>query len=107
MSSHSKDRNAKMARAPLKRHLTLVDRPHLPSDRSLRLHFHRCLAVSVCHDDVTSKTIGSKRLRTSWMNWVYLTRPIFEIRGGQPHSALSLTPILFARKWQSRFSFPF
>lgn len=36
--------------APLKRRLTLENRP---SDRFLRLHFHRCLAVSMCRGDVT------------------------------------------------------
>jgi len=37
---------------PLKTHLTLVDGPHRPSDRFLRLHFRRCLVVSVCRGDV-------------------------------------------------------
>jgi hypothetical protein len=37
---------------PLKTHLTLVDGPHRPSDRFLRLHFRRCLAVSVCRGSV-------------------------------------------------------
>jgi hypothetical protein len=37
----------------LKSHLTLVDGPLRPSDQFLRLHFARCLAVSVCHGDVT------------------------------------------------------
>ena len=32
--------------APLKTHLTLNDGPHRPSDRFLRMHFERCLAVS-------------------------------------------------------------
>ena len=39
--------------APLKSHLTLIDGPHRPSDRFLRLHFNECLAVSVCRGDVT------------------------------------------------------
>ncbi|KIL55951.1 hypothetical protein M378DRAFT_53709, partial [Amanita muscaria Koide BX008] len=38
--------------APLKSHLTLIDGPYRPSDRFLRLHFSRCLAVSVCRGDV-------------------------------------------------------
>ena len=38
---------------PLKSHLTLVDGPHRPGDRFLRLHFKRCLAVSVCRGDIT------------------------------------------------------
>ena len=29
-----------------------MDGPHRPSDRFLRLHFRRCLAVSVCRGDV-------------------------------------------------------
>jgi len=37
---------------PLKSHLTLKDGPHRPSDRFLRLHFTRCLRVSVCRGDV-------------------------------------------------------
>ena len=37
----------------LKSHLTLVDGPLRPSDKFLRLHFARCLAVSACHGDVT------------------------------------------------------
>lgn len=37
---------------PLKSHLTLLDGPYRPSDRFLRLHFSRCLAVSVCRGDV-------------------------------------------------------
>ena len=37
---------------PLKSHLTLIDGPHRPSDRFLRLHFRRCLAVSVCRGSV-------------------------------------------------------
>ena len=37
---------------PLKSHLTLLDGPHQPSDWFLRLHFSRCLAVSVCRGDV-------------------------------------------------------
>ena len=37
---------------PLKSHLTLIDGPQRPSDRFLRLHFRRCLAVSVCRGDV-------------------------------------------------------
>jgi hypothetical protein len=36
----------------LKSHLTLIDGPNRPSDRFLRLHFHGCLAVSVCRGDV-------------------------------------------------------
>ena len=40
------------ADAPLKTHLTLSDEPHRPSDRFLRLHFKRCLAVSACRGDV-------------------------------------------------------
>jgi hypothetical protein len=36
----------------LKSHLTLIDGPYRPSDRFLRLHFKRCLAVSVCRGDV-------------------------------------------------------
>jgi hypothetical protein len=36
----------------LKRHLNLIDGPHRPSDQFLRLHFRRCLAVSVCRGDV-------------------------------------------------------
>jgi|SRR5882724_43747 len=32
---------------PLKSHLTLADGPLRPSDRFLRLHFQRCLAVCV------------------------------------------------------------
>ena len=36
----------------MKSHLTLIDGPHRPSDRFLRLHFKRCLTVSVCHGDV-------------------------------------------------------
>jgi len=35
----------------LRSHLTLVDGPHRPSDRFLRLHFQRCIAVSVCGGD--------------------------------------------------------
>ncbi|KAM6489284.1 hypothetical protein JOM56_015185, partial [Amanita muscaria] len=38
--------------APLKSHLTLIDGPYRPRDRFLRLHFSRCLAVSVCRGDV-------------------------------------------------------
>ncbi|KAF8812753.1 hypothetical protein BYT27DRAFT_7086574 [Phlegmacium glaucopus] len=37
---------------PLKSHLTLIDGPHRPSDRFLRLQFNECLAVSVCRGDV-------------------------------------------------------
>jgi hypothetical protein len=37
----------------LKHHLSLTDGPHRPSDQFLRLHFSRCLAVSVCRGDVT------------------------------------------------------
>lgn len=37
---------------PLKSHLTLSDGPYRPSDRFLRLHFQRCLAVSVCGGNV-------------------------------------------------------
>ena len=40
------------ADAPLKSHLTLGDGPYRPSDRFLRLHFKRCLAVSACRGDV-------------------------------------------------------
>jgi hypothetical protein len=36
---------------PLRSHLTLVDGPHRPSDRFLRLHFQRCIAVSACGGD--------------------------------------------------------
>ena len=36
----------------MKTHLTLVDGPNRPSDLFLRLHFRRCLAVSVCRGDV-------------------------------------------------------
>jgi len=39
--------------ALLKSHLTLADGPRQPNDRFLRLHFKRCLAVSVCRGDVT------------------------------------------------------
>jgi hypothetical protein len=49
----------------------LVDRPHLPGDQFVRLHFNRCLAVSVCRGDVTEE---NKRLRISWANWVNSTR---------------------------------
>jgi hypothetical protein len=38
--------------APLKRNLTLVDRPDRPSDRFLRLYFQRCLFFSSCRGDV-------------------------------------------------------
>ena len=38
---------------PLKSHLTLTDGPYRPSDRFLRLHFRRCLGVSVCRGDVS------------------------------------------------------
>ena len=38
--------------ARLKSHLTLIDGPHRPSDRFLRLHFNECLAVNVCRGDV-------------------------------------------------------
>ena len=38
--------------APLKTHLTLTDGPHRPSDRFLRMHFERCLAVSAYGGDV-------------------------------------------------------
>ncbi|KAF8797789.1 hypothetical protein BYT27DRAFT_7203982 [Phlegmacium glaucopus] len=37
---------------PLKSHLTLIDGPHRPSDRFLRIHFNECLAVSVCRGNV-------------------------------------------------------
>jgi len=37
---------------PLKSHLTLLDGPNRPSDRFLRLHFERCLSVSVYGGDV-------------------------------------------------------
>ncbi|KAF8529603.1 hypothetical protein BU17DRAFT_60386 [Hysterangium stoloniferum] len=37
---------------PLKSHIILVDGPHRPSDRFLRLHFQECLAVSVGRGDV-------------------------------------------------------
>jgi hypothetical protein len=37
---------------PLKSHLTLINGPHRPDDRFLRLHFKRCLAVSACRGDV-------------------------------------------------------
>jgi hypothetical protein len=36
----------------LKSHLTLIDGPNRPSDRFLRRHFNRCLAISVCCGDV-------------------------------------------------------
>jgi len=39
--------------APLKSHLTLVDGHDRPSDRFLRLHFQRCLTVSVCGGNPT------------------------------------------------------
>ena len=38
--------------APLKTHLTLCDGPHRPSDRFLRMHFERCVAVSAYGGDV-------------------------------------------------------
>jgi hypothetical protein len=38
--------------APLKTHLTLSDGPYRPSDRFLRIHFKRCIAVSACRGDV-------------------------------------------------------
>ena len=37
---------------PLKSRLTLTDGPYRPYDRFLRLHFRRCLVVSVCRGDV-------------------------------------------------------
>ena len=37
--------------APLKTHLTLSEGPHRPSDRFLRLHFERCIAVSAYGGD--------------------------------------------------------
>ena len=37
--------------APLKTHLTLSDGPYRPSDRFLRKHFERCLAVSAYGGD--------------------------------------------------------
>jgi len=37
---------------PLNTHLALSDGPHRPSDRFLRLHFVRCLAVSICGGDI-------------------------------------------------------
>ena len=36
----------------MKSHLTVIDGPNRLSDRFLRLHFHECLAVSVCRGDV-------------------------------------------------------
>ena len=38
--------------APLKTHLTLSDGPNRPSDRFLRMHFERCLAVSAYGGDI-------------------------------------------------------
>jgi hypothetical protein len=40
------------SRAQLKSHLILTDGPNWPSDQFLRLHFRKCLAVSVCRGDV-------------------------------------------------------
>ncbi|KAF8798357.1 hypothetical protein BYT27DRAFT_7123584 [Phlegmacium glaucopus] len=40
-------------RAPLKSHLTFVNGHNRPSDRFLRLHFQRCLTVSVCGGNPT------------------------------------------------------
>lgn len=37
----------------LERRLILVDGPSRISDRFLRLHFQRCLAVSACNGDIT------------------------------------------------------
>ena len=37
---------------PLKSHLTLIDGPYRPSDKFLRMHFRKCIAVSVCCGDV-------------------------------------------------------
>jgi hypothetical protein len=37
----------------LKVHVTFIDGEDRPSDRYLRLHFQRCLAVSVCGGDPT------------------------------------------------------